>query len=466
MARRHRIRLRPRAFGNAAAQPGSAMSGALTALALALVMTPAGCRRRLETLGLLVPARRRFPVLPCAAAVAAAMAIVLPVSVAAACSSSVHAVDAQEATGSAAAPRRRIRGTARRIGCSGRRTASRRPSVAAFSVAASEVDGAVAASLRAVAARARLGADVAAGLRSFARSSSLSAHWERLAVFWQLAQDHGLAIATLMRAAHRDIVERERFSARVDAGMAGARTTAAVLAGLPVTRRRPRPADRGRSGDLPAVRRGGRLAVGRRRDAGLRRAAVVGSHHRAGVDMSWAALLLAAALLIGADSGRRSGRGWRLCGRDVGQRRRLRVIPSPPRRPSTCSRRACVRGWRCRPPRRRPRRRPRGTGAAAQPCRRPVGAGRRTRRGMVEPGWPARQRTAKRCSGWPGGRRRREPRWPKELRSWPTSHATRRPMRRAPPRAGLGADRRATRLVLPACLRVPGHRPDRRRAGR
>jgi tight adherence protein B len=37
-----------------------------------------------------------------------------------------------------------------------------------------------------------------------------------------------------MRAAQRDIVERDRFAARVDAGMAGARTTAAVLAGLPV----------------------------------------------------------------------------------------------------------------------------------------------------------------------------------------------------------------------------------------
>jgi tight adherence protein B len=37
-----------------------------------------------------------------------------------------------------------------------------------------------------------------------------------------------------MRAGHRDIVEREQFSARVDAGMAGARTTAAVLAGLPI----------------------------------------------------------------------------------------------------------------------------------------------------------------------------------------------------------------------------------------
>jgi tight adherence protein B len=106
--------------------------------------------------------------------------------------------------------------------------------VSAFEVAAGEVEGPVAGSLRAVAARARLGADVAAGLMAFAESSRLPGHWERLALFWRLAQAHGLAIATLMRAAHRDIVERERFSARVDSGMAGARTTAAVLAGLPV----------------------------------------------------------------------------------------------------------------------------------------------------------------------------------------------------------------------------------------
>ena len=65
--------------------------------------------------------------------------------------------------------------------------------VAAFGVAAAEVDGTVAASLRAVAARARLGADVAAGLRSVAAHSPLPAHWERLAVCWQLAQTHGLA---------------------------------------------------------------------------------------------------------------------------------------------------------------------------------------------------------------------------------------------------------------------------------
>jgi len=105
--------------------------------------------------------------------------------------------------------------------------------VHAFGVAADETDGTVAASLRAVAARARLGADVTAGLRSAARSSALPAHWDRLAVCWQLAGDQGLAIATLMRAAQRDIAERQRFSARVASGMAGARATAAILAGLP-----------------------------------------------------------------------------------------------------------------------------------------------------------------------------------------------------------------------------------------
>ncbi len=106
--------------------------------------------------------------------------------------------------------------------------------VAAFGVAADDVGGVVATALRTIAARARLGADVAAGMLGVARRSSLPGQWERLAVCWQLAQTHGLAIGTLMQTAQRDLVERERFSSRVDAGMAGARTTASVLAGLPV----------------------------------------------------------------------------------------------------------------------------------------------------------------------------------------------------------------------------------------
>ncbi|AGC64845.1 putative membrane protein [Mycobacterium liflandii 128FXT] len=106
--------------------------------------------------------------------------------------------------------------------------------VRAFGVAADETDGPVAAAMRGVAAHARLGADVTGGLRAAARRSALPAHWERLAVYWQLASDHGLAIATLMRAAQRDVAQRQRFSAKVSAGLAGARASAGILAGLPV----------------------------------------------------------------------------------------------------------------------------------------------------------------------------------------------------------------------------------------
>lgn len=106
--------------------------------------------------------------------------------------------------------------------------------VRAFRVAADDTGGAVAVSLRSVAARARLGADVAAGLAAAARSSALPGQWERLALCWRLATDNGLGIATLMRAAQRDLAERQRFSARVSSSMAGARATAAILAALPV----------------------------------------------------------------------------------------------------------------------------------------------------------------------------------------------------------------------------------------
>ena len=104
----------------------------------------------------------------------------------------------------------------------------------AFAVAAGETAGPVSDSCRAVAARARLGADVSAGLRNVAETSALPAQWDRLAVCWQLAADHGLAMSTLMQAAQRDVAERQRFSGHVRSAMAGARATAAILASLPV----------------------------------------------------------------------------------------------------------------------------------------------------------------------------------------------------------------------------------------
>lgn len=106
--------------------------------------------------------------------------------------------------------------------------------VTAFETAATEVSAGVDPVLRAVAARARLGVDVSVGLHSAAVESAIPSYWSRLAVCWEMAHRHGLAIALLMRTAHRDLVERDRFESRVSAGMAGARTTAAVLAALPV----------------------------------------------------------------------------------------------------------------------------------------------------------------------------------------------------------------------------------------
>jgi tight adherence protein B len=202
---------------------------------MALLMIPAGPGRRLEALGLHAPARRRFALLPFSIAVAVTLAALLPVTVLAATAivgvtlwmrSRRHGAVSRRAAESAA-----LQGALDVL--VGELRVGVHP-VAAFSVAADEAEGVVAASFRAVAARARLGADVAAGLHSVARSSSLPTHWERLAVCWHLAQNHGLAIATLMQTAQRDIVERERFSARAAAGMTGARTTAVVLAGLPL----------------------------------------------------------------------------------------------------------------------------------------------------------------------------------------------------------------------------------------
>lgn len=207
------------------------MTAAALALALAAVVAPRSSRhypvRRPS-------AHRRPPAVALAAVLLAAVAMTLPVAVAFA--AGIVAVTAL------ARHRRTLARRAHALEAAALQSAldvlvgelrvGAHP-VAAFEVAAREVDGPVGNSLRGVAARARLGADVAAGLRSVVATSRLPAHWERLALFWLLAQTHGLGIATLMRAAHRDIVERERFSARVDSGLAGARTTAVILAGLP-----------------------------------------------------------------------------------------------------------------------------------------------------------------------------------------------------------------------------------------
>jgi tight adherence protein B len=210
------------------------MSAGALLLALALMIAPTSSQRRLEKLRLVEPARRRMPAAAITACAATVLVFIVPITV----------VGAAAIVGSTLVVRRRRQ---RRLSQCRSESAALQAAldvlvgelrvgahpVRAFEVASAEADTGIARSLRAVAARARLGADVAAGLRSVARRSPVPAHWERLAVCWQLAQAHGLAIATLMHTAQRDIVERERFSARVTAGMAGARATAAVLAVLP-----------------------------------------------------------------------------------------------------------------------------------------------------------------------------------------------------------------------------------------
>lgn len=210
------------------------MTAAALTLALAVLIAPASPKRRL-TVAAAPPVLRRAALPAVGMSLGLSAALLLPAGA---------ALAAAIAAGCLLVRRRRRRDARRRAEEAaalqdaldvlvGELRVGAHP-VAAFDVAAAEVGGEVGAALRQVAARARLGGEVAAGLRGVARRSALPSHWERLAMCWQLAAQHGLAIATLLHTAQRDIVARERFSTTVTAGMAGARTTAAVLAGLPV----------------------------------------------------------------------------------------------------------------------------------------------------------------------------------------------------------------------------------------
>ena len=210
------------------------MSVAAVSLALALLIAPGTPRRRLRQRDVPRPARRSAWILAGVPCVVGSV-FVVPITVVAAFA--ILALTLATRRRSAVLSTRRAEESAALQGALsvlvGELRVGAHP-IAAFETAASEVDGRVAARLSEVAARARLGADVGAGLRDVAAQSMLPEQWERLAVCWQLAQTHGLAIATLMRTAHRDVVERDRYASRVSAGMAGARATAVILAGLPL----------------------------------------------------------------------------------------------------------------------------------------------------------------------------------------------------------------------------------------
>lgn len=103
--------------------------------------------------------------------------------------------------------------------------------VRAFEVTAAELGGTTGEAFAAIAARARLGVTLDPAVPRLGPSAS---QWNRISRGWMLAQRHGLAVADLLDMCRTDLQERQRFTARVNAGLAGPRATAAVLTGLPV----------------------------------------------------------------------------------------------------------------------------------------------------------------------------------------------------------------------------------------
>ena len=109
------------------------------------------------------------------------------------------------------------------------------PGHAVSSAADAHADGPteVTRALSAVAAAARLGGDVPAVLRSTG-PAQLREWLGRLADAWSLSDRYGIPLADLLDAVRSDTEQRVRFTAEVQARLAGPRATAAMLAGLPL----------------------------------------------------------------------------------------------------------------------------------------------------------------------------------------------------------------------------------------
>lgn len=105
------------------------------------------------------------------------------------------------------------------------------PATACAAVGQDGGHGAVPEAFARAAATAVLGGTVAESLTESAhRIPDLAAP----AAAWRLAEQHGLGMADLLETVRADLAARRDHARRIDAGMAGARATAAVLAALPV----------------------------------------------------------------------------------------------------------------------------------------------------------------------------------------------------------------------------------------
>ncbi|GAA3971740.1 type II secretion system F family protein [Gordonia caeni] len=104
------------------------------------------------------------------------------------------------------------------------------PMVGACRAAADELgdESGLARELRRIAARVELGGHLG--------SESVPPGYpglRRLSDAWSISVRHGLPMVALIESLRRDLVQRRDFIARTEAGLAGPRATALVLAGLP-----------------------------------------------------------------------------------------------------------------------------------------------------------------------------------------------------------------------------------------
>ncbi|MEV6324346.1 type II secretion system F family protein [Nocardia sp. NPDC051787] len=213
------------------------MTAAMVCLALALVAVPApGSRRRFARMFVGRGERRRlaWSTMARAGAIAGVVAVLVPLGPGPFLAASMIAGTLGLRVRRSARDRRRNveRGYLLEAleAVIGELRVGAHPSTAA-EVAAREVPGESARVFAVGAARSRLGGSAAEGLR---RPESLVAEeLSRIAGAWQVAEQHGLALAELLSAARTDLTERIRFHGRTTAALAGARATAAVLACLP-----------------------------------------------------------------------------------------------------------------------------------------------------------------------------------------------------------------------------------------
>lgn len=112
-----------------------------------------------------------------------------------------------------------------------------RPQETALALAAEDLPPPLAESMRRAVVLARLGGDVSASLRSAGEPLASGASGlllRQLAACWQVAGRTGAGLAGVVDALATDLRARERLRLETNAALAGSRTTAWLLAGLPL----------------------------------------------------------------------------------------------------------------------------------------------------------------------------------------------------------------------------------------